>query len=89
LTTTHATLDDRLQGVPWDQLPKTFQDAVTVTRELGFEYLWIDSLCVVQDDRYDNFSPLSLNSMEGGHSSIQYHLTSADTFTAKEARWIS
>jgi hypothetical protein len=26
----------------------TFQDAVTVTRELGVLYLWIDSLCIIQ-----------------------------------------
>ncbi|TWU71178.1 hypothetical protein ED733_000708 [Metarhizium rileyi] len=29
-------------------LPKTFQDAITVTRELGVRFLWIDSLCIVQ-----------------------------------------
>jgi hypothetical protein len=26
----------------------TFQDAVQVTRELGIQYLWIDSLCIIQ-----------------------------------------
>jgi hypothetical protein len=34
-------------------LPKTFQDAVVITRNLGVSYLWIDSLCVVQDDKDD------------------------------------
>jgi hypothetical protein len=29
-------------------LPKTFQDAIEVTRQLGKRYLWIDSLCIVQ-----------------------------------------
>ncbi|KAJ3498975.1 hypothetical protein NLG97_g706 [Lecanicillium saksenae] len=29
-----------------DDLPKTFQDAVLVTRSLGIRYLWIDSLCI-------------------------------------------
>src|ERR1700749_4294709 len=28
----------------------TFQDAVTVSHGLGINYLWIDSLCIVQDD---------------------------------------
>jgi hypothetical protein len=32
---------------------KTFQDAVIVTRHLGFRYLWIDSLCIIQDDKQD------------------------------------
>ena len=31
-----------------DDLPKTFRDAVKVTRGLGIQYLWIDSLCIVQ-----------------------------------------
>jgi hypothetical protein len=30
-------------------LPKTFQEAVAVTRTLGIHYLWIDSLCIMQD----------------------------------------
>ena len=34
-------------------LPLTFQDAIEVTRRLGFHYLWIDSLCILQDDRSD------------------------------------
>ncbi|KFY01713.1 hypothetical protein V490_00787, partial [Pseudogymnoascus sp. VKM F-3557] len=53
LTTTTATLSQRLQEIPYTTLPKTFQDAVTITRSLGIEYLWIDSLCIIQDDRDD------------------------------------
>jgi hypothetical protein len=30
-------------------LPKTFQDAIDVSRKLGINYLWIDSLCIMQD----------------------------------------
>ena len=26
---------------------------ITITRKLGFDYLWIDSLCIVQDDIED------------------------------------
>ncbi|KAK0719319.1 heterokaryon incompatibility protein-domain-containing protein [Lasiosphaeris hirsuta] len=36
-------------GIPLSQLPRTFKDAVDVTRKLGFRYLWIDSLCIIQD----------------------------------------
>ena len=36
-----------------DKLPKTFRDAVKVTKSLGLRYLWIDSLCIVQDDPKD------------------------------------
>jgi hypothetical protein len=34
-------------------MPKTFQDAVIVTRRLGLRYLWIDSLCIMQDNSED------------------------------------
>ncbi|KAK1518548.1 serine/threonine protein kinase [Colletotrichum abscissum] len=34
-------------------LPKSFQDAVKITRALGLRYLWIDSLCIVQNDKQD------------------------------------
>lgn len=32
------------------RLPATIQDACKVTHGLGFSYLWVDSLCIVQDD---------------------------------------
>lgn len=38
------------QSIPFDKLPESFQDAVTVTRSLGVRYLWIDSLCIIQGD---------------------------------------
>lgn len=34
-------------------MPRTFQDAVIVTRNVGVRYLWIDSLCIYQDDLTD------------------------------------
>ncbi|KAE9364356.1 HET-domain-containing protein [Stipitochalara longipes BDJ] len=43
----------RMQGIDWDNLPKTFQDAITIVRALGIRFLWIDSLCIVQDDILD------------------------------------
>lgn len=35
------------------KFPQTFQDAVKITRQLGIRYLWIDSLCIVQDSQKD------------------------------------
>ncbi|KAF2033860.1 HET-domain-containing protein, partial [Setomelanomma holmii] len=39
--------------IPTEQLPKTFSDAITITRRLGYRYLWIDSLCIVQNSKSD------------------------------------
>lgn len=36
-----------------EQLPKTFADAVDITRKLEVGHIWIDSLCIVQDDEDD------------------------------------
>lgn len=52
--TTSETYASRCRGFRWEKLPKTFQDAVTVTRMLGVRYLWIDSICIIQDDGYVN-----------------------------------
>lgn len=34
----------------FETLPKVIQDAMTIARELGERFLWIDSLCICQDD---------------------------------------
>jgi len=53
ITTTKNTLAEHLRKIPWENLSKTFQDALTITHELGYQYIWIDSLCIVQDDKFD------------------------------------
>ncbi|KAL2072773.1 hypothetical protein VTL71DRAFT_12116 [Oculimacula yallundae] len=53
LTTTQDTITQRLRGILFSDLPKTFQEAVQITRALGVRYLWIDSLCIMQDDKED------------------------------------
>ncbi|KAL2142510.1 hypothetical protein VTI28DRAFT_1067 [Corynascus sepedonium] len=53
LTTTRETLPLRKRGIAIRELPKTFRDAVVMTQRLGVRYLWIDSLCIVQDDAED------------------------------------
>ncbi len=35
------------------ELPLTFQHAIAVTRALGIQYLWIDAICIIQDDDKD------------------------------------
>ncbi|TVY92656.1 hypothetical protein LAWI1_G001452 [Lachnellula willkommii] len=53
LRTTTQTLSKHKQGMPMSSLPPSFRDAVIITRELGIRYLWIDSLCIVQDNLDD------------------------------------
>lgn len=39
--------------IPVRELPQTFKDAICTLRLLDFDYLWIDSLCIVQNDPKD------------------------------------
>lgn len=56
LNTTRGTVGRfQTDGIPWADLPKTFQEAMIFTHKLGIRYLWIDSLCIIQDDADDWF----------------------------------
>ena len=51
--TTNGNLKARAISLPVSHLPKTILDAILITRQLGFRYLWIDTLCVIQDSIED------------------------------------
>ena len=51
--TSKENYKDHIQGLDWNSLPKGFQDAIHATSALGYQFLWIDSLCIVQDDPAD------------------------------------
>lgn len=53
LTTNSRTLEQHLKGIAMEDLPGTFRDAVILVRRLGFRFLWIDALCIIQDDHHD------------------------------------
>ena len=50
-----SNLDEETRSwcVPREVIPAAFEDAFKVTRLLGYRYIWIDSLCIVQDDKQD------------------------------------
>ncbi|KAI0147808.1 HET-domain-containing protein [Xylariaceae sp. FL1272] len=53
LTTTKSNFIAHQNLIHIHNLPQTFRDAVSVARSIGAKYLWIDSLCIVQDDKDD------------------------------------
>jgi len=53
LRTTKETLDKYCEEIPFEDFPKTLHDALHVTRGMGLQYIWIDALCIIQDDEND------------------------------------
>jgi hypothetical protein len=53
LTSVSANIAAHMERLPESNLPQTFTDAIDVTRRLGFRYLWIDALCIIQDSAED------------------------------------
>ena len=51
--TTKENFNEHMRGIAWAKLTKTIQDAIRVTHGLGLKLLWVDSLCIIQDDQRD------------------------------------
>lgn len=52
-TLTKQNYGDFTQHIDNDTLPRNFRDAIHVARRLGISYIWIDSLCIIQDSPED------------------------------------
>jgi len=50
LRTTKTNYNNMLASVELESLPATIRDAIIFTRRIGFRYLWIDSLCIIQPE---------------------------------------
>jgi hypothetical protein len=53
LITLTLNLEERTKSISMGILPPTFRDAVIITRNVGLRYIWIDSLCIIQDSKED------------------------------------
>ena len=53
IQTTRANLEKHKQIIPLEDLCATFRDAIAITKKLGYQFIWIDSLCIIQDSPAD------------------------------------
>ncbi|KAB2102133.1 hypothetical protein AG0111_0g9498 [Alternaria gaisen] len=79
LKTVKSNYVSHTKGLGWDVLPKTFIDAITIVRDLGVRYLWIDSLCIIQDDEDDKSHEIAKMSSIYTNSYITIAATHAES----------
>lgn len=48
-----ANLEGMKKVIRHEALPKTVRDAILITRDLEVQYIWVDSLCIIQDSADD------------------------------------
>ncbi|EPE32322.1 putative tol protein [Glarea lozoyensis ATCC 20868] len=58
ITTTTSNLSEYMVALPRD-LPKTILDAIEVCQKICVRYLWIDALCIIQDDESDKLDQIA------------------------------
>jgi Heterokaryon incompatibility protein (HET) len=77
LKTQKSTMQEHEAGIRMDGLSQTVQDAIWWTRQLGLQYLWVDALCIIQDDPLDLEMELSLMAEIYKNSTITIAATAA------------
>jgi hypothetical protein len=75
--TTLATLESHKKAIPCSTLPRAYQEAIALVRALGFRWLWIDSLCLVQDDVQEKLEDSYLMDEVFGNAFLTIAATSA------------
>ncbi|KAK5951392.1 hypothetical protein OHC33_007448 [Knufia fluminis] len=82
------TIEERKKRIEWSYLSKTFQESIALTRLLGLRYLWIDSLCIIQDDTEDwQVESSKMESIyEGAYVTIAANNTSSGLLDGTELR---
>ncbi|CAG9981499.1 unnamed protein product [Clonostachys byssicola] len=48
-----TNIETYMEGIPNDSIPRTIADALKITKAMGLKYLWVDSLCILQDSEQD------------------------------------
>ncbi|KAE8139851.1 hypothetical protein BDV38DRAFT_269621 [Aspergillus pseudotamarii] len=79
ITLNASSYNDLRSGLPLSDFPPIVQDAVLVTRALGVRYLWVDFLCVFQDDTNDLAIDASRTSRVYSNAVVTIAATSVET----------
>ncbi|EWZ81973.1 hypothetical protein FOWG_14387 [Fusarium oxysporum f. sp. lycopersici MN25] len=81
-----TNIDELRKEIPIDEVSQTFRDAFIATRQLGFRYIWVDSLCIMQDhQREEGWQDWLTESARMGENYKNAALTIAPTPTVDKA----
>jgi hypothetical protein len=58
------------KNITWESLPRTIQDAAKTAQVLGFHYIWIDSMCIIQDSKEDKEAEISQMTKVYAHATL-------------------
>ncbi|OTB06646.1 hypothetical protein M426DRAFT_29210, partial [Hypoxylon sp. CI-4A] len=67
---TKGTLETMLVGLDVDRIPRSVAEAMEVTKQLGFRYIWVDALCIIQDSQEDKLRELPMMAKIYQHSAM-------------------
>jgi hypothetical protein len=81
-----TTMNDRLAGFDTEELPPLLQDAVHVARRFGFEYLWVDQICIQQKNLEDWSRESAAMAAVYGNSAFTICADSGDSTDARILR---
>lgn len=70
--TIRENYSDHTDRVPWELLSQALQETVVLALTLRYEYLWVDSLCIIQDDPADKEKELPRMSLVYGQAAVVF-----------------
>jgi hypothetical protein len=76
---THKSISQFTEGFNIGTLPKSLQDGVFVTQQLGISFIWIDALCILQDDEADKIHEIPLMGEIYSQATVTIAASNAET----------
>lgn len=84
--TLRSNYEAHRQCLPLNILPRTFADAIQVTRRLRYKHLWIDALCMIQDD--DDHMSKEIPKMGDIYRYAQFTITAAGASSSHSGMFV-